>query len=237
MKESNNFLMNSRIFLSVSCAVGILSLTGCLNDIDEPEPVEVAAVGIYHASPNTNALDIVVGNNGAINSEPFSYGDYSGYLNFYPGDRSIRFTEHLNGAVAIVDTTVTFVGNKYYSIFLAGSLPNVEALVLVDSADTPASGKAMLRVIHLSPDAGALSVSVDGENTFSDISFMEGSVFKQINAGTLDFQLISQDEDEVLLNIPQREIKSGKYVSLLIKGFNEPPSGNTHGLSTDFIKH
>src|SRR5690606_26363306 len=77
------------IFFSVALLV---LLTSCLDDDDNlvTEPVEVAYVSIYHAAPETAPLDIVVDGR-MINRNPFDYTSYSGYLNFFTGNRDILF--------------------------------------------------------------------------------------------------------------------------------------------------
>ena len=238
MKTLKDLLTKARLVLVSSCVVGLFWLSGCANDEDNPEPVESALVGIYHAVPNANGLDITLNISGTINRNPFEYEDYIGYLNFYAGERTLKLSEREIFSRVLVDTTLLFVKNKYYSVFVAGSYPNTEALVFEDVAAAPRTGRAMLRVINLSPDAPALAINADGENLFSDLAFKDGTDFEEISAGRLSFELeAAADVSNVLLTIPSVQIDAGEYLTMIIKGYTNPPGENPHELSVDFIRH
>ena len=138
------------IFYSMTLLV---LLAACNPDDDEfvSEPVEVAYVSIYHAAPNAPAFDISVDGR-IINNNPFEYTAYSGYLNFFTGNRDIKFRA-MNADNALIDTTFNFEDGKAYSLFAIDRLSDIEAMLVVDSAAAPAEGKAMVRFINLAPDA------------------------------------------------------------------------------------
>ncbi|MDQ2657990.1 MAG: DUF4397 domain-containing protein, partial [Bacteroidota bacterium] len=152
----------------------LVLLSSCMDDDDGlvTEPVEVAYVSIYNAAPDAPDLDIIVDGR-VINRNPFDYTSYSGYLNFFTGSRDIKFTA-VNANNALVDTTFNLENGKAYSLFAVNVVPDVEALLVVDSTAAPASGKAMVRFVNLSPDALAFDVSAaEGSSAFgfSDTSF------------------------------------------------------------------
>jgi hypothetical protein len=98
--------------------IGLLaiSFTACDNDDDEAvEPASVAYVSLYHASPDTPPFDVSMENR-QINYYPLQYGRYTGYLNFFAGDRSMRVRPAGNDNV-IIDTTFTFEQDQAYSLF------------------------------------------------------------------------------------------------------------------------
>src|SRR5688500_13878850 len=115
--------------------VAILILAGvmsaCLDD-EEPsvEPVPYGYVAIYHAAPDAPGLDITIDSR-RINSQLFRYADYSGYLNFYTGDRHVKFTT--SGAVnTLVATTFNVADVKSYLLFVIDSLFIIEHLIVRD---------------------------------------------------------------------------------------------------------
>jgi hypothetical protein len=173
--------------LMVMSFVALILLSGCLDDNDDRvTPVSLGYVAIYHAAPDAPPLDIVVDNN-RINSRPFDYASYSGYMNFYTGDRNIRFSA-TNASNALVDTTFNVAEGKAYSLFVIKNVSGLETLVVTDSSATPASGKAMVRFVHLAPDAASFDFSVsEGNALFGNTSFKQATAFKENGCQNIHF--------------------------------------------------
>ena len=226
-------------FRSVFYSMALLVLlVSCLDDDDGVvrEPVEVAYVSIYHAAPDAPDLDIVVDGR-VINRNPFDYTSYSGYLNFFTGSRDIEFKAE-NADNALVDTTFNFEDGKAYSLFAVDKLPEVEALLVVDSASTPAEGKAMVRFVHLSPDAPAFDISTgDAEAAplFAGKGFKEATVYQEIDANTYSFDVKNAGGSEVILSAEGVEILPGRYYTIITRGFVNPPAGNNNVLSIEVL--
>jgi hypothetical protein len=223
-------------YLALGCLLAAFSLTGCLNDDGNPGPAQLSYVSIYHASPDADDLDILAGNY-AVNNEPFAYGDYTNYISLHPGDRKFKFTESGKSDNVLVDTTFTIENLKNYTIFIADSLSRIGALVLTDSAESPGTGKAMIRFVHLSPDTPEVRVMADDEELFAEQSFKGGTAFQEIAAGTITFDFRSTDGGEILLMTPGTELKAGKFYTMILKGFSNPPAGNSNELSTDIYRN
>jgi len=227
-------------FLKLFIIAGVVALsalvTGCLDDSDSVLP-NLALVSFYHCAPNVNDLDIIVDRQTKVNSSPVGYGDYSDYLAFYTGQRDFEFVRDNNNDV-LVDTTFTLVPNKTYSIFVANPLDSVQAVVLLDSAKTPGEGKAMIRFVHLSPDSPNLEVFIADEKAFPELSYKTGTAFKEIAAGknTLEFKTYDVNQ-EVLLTVPNVEMKAQEYYTVVLQGFVVPPAGNANELETKIINN
>jgi Domain of unknown function (DUF4397) len=87
---SSNFLKISwgRLSSILCSATLIFVLSSCLdNDSQENQVLPVAYVSIYHESPNAPELDVFVDEK-PVNRLEFT--DYTGYLNFYTGDRNFK---------------------------------------------------------------------------------------------------------------------------------------------------
>lgn len=230
-------VFNNRIAAWALSGCMFLTFTGCLDDDDSPSVsnVPVAYVSLYHGSPNAPSLDIEVDNN-QINSTSFDYAEYTGYLRFYTGDRNLKFGPYESSSVNI-DTTVTFEPNKAYSVFVVDEFAEGGVVVLNDDADPPASGKANVRIINISPDAGDIDFKSIGEteNWASDLGFKEATEFIEVNAGEFDFQALDSDTDEVLLSLPDTRLQSGYYYTIIIRGYDTPPEGNSNVLAAQIV--
>jgi hypothetical protein len=63
-------------------------------------------------------------------------------------------------------------------VFAVNNVATIEALVLEDNLTSPASGKAHIRFIHLSPDAPAVDITLtNGTVVFGDYIFQRSISF------------------------------------------------------------
>lgn len=227
---------------SVMLAVMLLSLlvvgtTSC--DDDDPEviePVDVSYVSLYHASPNAPALDIFL-NNRQVNYLPLRYSNYTGYLNVYSGARNMRVSPAAAENV-ILDTTLTFLVDRAYSLFYVNNLSDIEALLIRDSTVTPAAGQAAVRFVHLSPDAPAVDVIRIDENRntlLSDLAYLQASPFMMVESGLQSFEVNLANGSTAVLNIPDVTLLPGGIYTVVAKGYATPPPGNNNVLSADIL--
>lgn len=223
---------------SVLCAMAfVVLLIACADlDNDSGTPTPVALVSLYQGSPDAPDLDVVVDNRNIFNGK-FEYTDYTGYLNFYTGDRNFKFSP-FNASNALIDTTLNLVQGKVYSVFVIDKLSSIEALLVQDSSATPAAGNAMVRFVHLSPDAPAINVAVTdqaGDPLFGDQSFKSASAFKEVTARTYSFTVKPAGGDTALLTVPNITLEAGRYYTIIVRGFTAPPNGNNNVLSAQVV--
>lgn len=230
MKFIKSTFLNGVLLVSLM-AIG---LTSCNDDeSDEIIVPETAFVSLYHASPNTGGLDIVVDNR-QINSYPFEYSEGTGYLRFYPGERQIKFTPY-DANNSVIDTTATFDVANAYSLFVSGDYPDIKTLLLNDESETEPGNSAMIRVVNVSPDTPAFDVLKEGnsEPLVESQSFNTGSDFMTTSTGSVNFDVIS--DNDTLLNVDDIYLSPGIYYTMIIRGYENPPSGNEHYLSAEVI--
>jgi hypothetical protein len=212
----------------------VLFMASCLDDDDSQNQVTpVAFVSIYHASPNAPELDVIVDDR-QVNRLDFT--DYTGYLNFYTGERNFRINP-FNASNSLIDTTITFNDGAFYSVFIVNNLPNVEALAVRDSADAPAEGKAKIRFINLSPDAGALDVTDGDSSLFPAREFKKPSNFVEVDAAPSSFVLKPAGGADELVTVSDINLRPGKFYTIIARGFANPPAGNNNTLSLEVIEN
>lgn len=229
-------VFNSRMAVWMLVSATLLSVTSCLDDDDSKiENVPVAYVSLYQGSPDAPDLDIEVDGR-QINAYPFEYTDYTGYLRFYTGERTLRFGPYASSSIEI-DTTVDFEANQLYSVFVVDEFEDAGVVVTHDNADTPAKGKAKIRVINLSPDAGDVDLIANGSEDAwsSDLAFKESSDFMEVDAEEYDFQVRSSANNDLLLSVPDIQLQPRYFYTIIIRGFETPPSGNPNVLAAQVV--
>lgn len=229
--------MNSRKWKNKTSALFTmllaLSLFSCQDDQEDVVIPETAYVSIYHASPNTGGLDLLVDNR-QINNYSFDYSEGTGYLRFYTGERDFTITP-TNANNNIADTTTTFVNGSAYSIFITGEYTDLRTLILKDDTDLPEDGNAKLRIVHVSPDAAPVDVKMEGsqEIVAEAVAPFSASDFIGVETGTFNFDI--EAEGESILDVNDIYLASGNYYTLIVRGYATPPSGNENYLSAEIV--
>jgi hypothetical protein len=225
-----------RVMTGMLACVALAGMVSC-NDFDDPqvEQVPVAFVSLYHASPNAPDLSIQVDNQ-QINNSPLDYSEYTGYLRFRTGDRNLKFGPFGASNVAI-DSTLTLTEGNAYSVFVVDEYDGASLLVLNDNSEEPATGKAKIRFLNLSPDSEEMTLLANGEAAawFSDQAFKETSTFTEVDAKDYDFQVTSTTSGDDVLSIPDINLRPGWFYTIVVRGYETPPGGNTNVVSAEVL--
>ena len=209
--------MISRISLVLFLALS-LTFISCSDDDNgtdsNPQPANVLVV---HASPDAPGVDLLVDN--AVAGTNLTFPNNTGYLPVSAGTRNIKV--NVTGtSTSVITADLTFMENENYSIFATDAVANLSPIVLEDDLTAPASGKAHVRFIHLSPDAPAVDVALQGGAVvFGDYIFQENSAFTPLDAGTYDLEVRLAGTNTVVLPLPGIALQDGKIYTVFARGF------------------
>jgi hypothetical protein len=207
------FFLLAALFVATSALV----FTGCNDDEDE---MDMAKVLVVHASPDAPGVDILVDDT-KVNTAALTFPNNTAYLDVEAGQRNIKVNvSGANPAVTAINTNVTFAKDKNYSVFAGNAVANIEPLLFEDNLAAPATGKAHVRFIHLSPDAPAVDVALTGgAAVFPNISFKNGTSFAPLDAGTYNLEVRVAGTQTVALPLPGVVLEAGKIYTVFAKGF------------------
>ncbi|HET9950499.1 MAG TPA: DUF4397 domain-containing protein [Candidatus Eisenbacteria bacterium] len=199
--------------------VAALGATGC-NDDDNNNPVAPAApasVMAIHASPDAPAVDLLVDN--VVAGTGLAFPDNTGYLSVSAGSHNIKV--NVTGtSTTVIDANVSVTGGTSYSVFAVDSVAVISALVLEDDLTTPAAGKAHVRFVHLSPNAPAVDIAVQGGPVvFANKAFKEYTAFTPLDAGTYDLEVRLAGTSTVVLPLNGITLQAGKIYTVFARGF------------------
>ncbi|MBE2255081.1 MAG: DUF4397 domain-containing protein [Ignavibacteria bacterium] len=214
IKKKLKSLVSGLFLLSV--IFSFTALQGCDKDNPVVQAINAKTI-VAHASPNAPNVDIYVDNVQIATNVP--YLDYLPYTQLTPDVRNIKV--NVTGTMtSVINLDLTFDAAKNYSIFAIDSVTNISAIRLEDDLTAPASGKAHVRFIHLSPNAPAVDIAVAGGPVlFSNYTFKQASTFTPVDAGVYNLEVRLAGTTTVVLNLPGIDLSNGKIYTVYARGF------------------
>lgn len=185
---------------------------------------------------------------------PFVSNKTTGYVLVEPGQRVLRAdtTAAVVNVVrpsAVVNTTnINAEAGKFYSVFYTGKNQSPEVVVTTDDLTRPTASKVKIRVINLSPDAGALDIAgrltsdvTPRQTIFTNATYKTANAFTEITPGyyslevrptatTTALSTFTNDNQTVPQFLPSSTSRTSfamlfeadKIYTLVIRGYQTP---------------
>jgi hypothetical protein len=200
-------------FAPVMMIAAIMTTSSCKKD-----EATFANVLVAHASPDAPGVDLLI-DNSKVNSAALTFPANTGYLQVETGTRNVKV--NVTGtSTTVINADLALEEGKNYSVFAVNAVANIEPLVLVDDLTAPASGKAHVRFVHLSPNAPPVDVALDGSDVvFENTAFKGSTAFKPLDAGPYDLEVRVAGTTTVALDLPSITLQAGKIYTVFAKGF------------------
>jgi hypothetical protein len=210
MKKSFLALTSATLFIS------LVMLSSCKKD--EEVTKSYAKVLVTHASPNAPGVDLLV-DNSKQNTAALNFPSNTGYLQVEAGTRNIKV--NVSGtSTTVINADLALSKDQNYSVFAIDSVSKISALVLTDDLTAPASGKAHVRFVHLSPNAPAVDVALTGGAVvFGNKAFKDYTAFTPLDAGTYNLEVRVAGTTPPVLPLPGIVLQAGKIYTVFAKGF------------------
>lgn len=206
----------------------LLTAAILLSSCSKDEDIAQANVLVIHASPDAPGVDLLV-DDVKQNTSALTYPQNTGYLKVNAGARNFKVNV-AGTTTTVINANVTLEQDKSYSVFAIDSVSKISAVVVADDLSTPASGKAHVRFIHLSPNAPAVDIAVDGGAVvFPNTSFKVGTAFTPLDAGTYDLEVRVAGTQTVALDLDPINLEAGKIYTVFAKGFLTADGAQTLG--------
>ncbi|MEJ7694551.1 DUF4397 domain-containing protein [Daejeonella sp.] len=207
------------------CTVLLTSFTSCVKKNVQP-PEQQSAVNVINATIGSQAITYSI--NGVKVLGVLNYTNESKYFITFPGSRNFEFA--IDGQIGTIGSAIfELKQNTYHSIFISGEPGAINTLLTTDDLASPPAGKAKIRFIHLSSDAGQLILGTkSGANLFPEQSYNKASPFIPLDQGVYDLQLKSSTG--TLLVQANVTVAAGKIYNVWAKGLKSGVSNSPLGI-------
>lgn len=200
--------------------IGATLFTSCKDDDKDetPAPAGAGKLMIIHASPNAPGVDLLL-DNVKLNTAAVNFLDNTSYIGTTAGTRNLKINVAGTSTTAL-NANLPVVNGKSYSVFAADSVSKLSGVVFEDDLTAPTAGNAKVRFIHLSPNAPAVDIAVDGGAVvFPNAAFKSATTFATLPAGSYDLEVRVAGSTTVALDLDPITLTAGKIYTVYAKGF------------------
>lgn len=156
-----------------------------------------AYVRVVHAAPAAPDVDVYV--DGSKLLTDFKFATVTGYVPLAAGEHEIDVTPTGKMASdAVIKQKVTVNEGVNYTVAAIGDSGTTPALVAFVDNNSVTSGKAKVRVYHLSSDAGPVSVATGGNTVIPSLAFKAASDYLTVPAGSYTFDVTLKNSNKTV---------------------------------------
>lgn len=193
-------------------------------------------VRVFHASPNTPAVDVYVNDRLTVTKLP--YRGFSNYALLPGGRYNIKVYPAGRKDIAVVNTDINVPPRSIITVAAIGTLPEISLLPVLEPMFTRVPGKTYVRFAHLSPNAPNVDVSLpNGQKIFSNVAYRKITDYIPINSGTYTFNVNISENGQRVLHVPNIRLLPNRIYTVYVVGLagKNPPlqaiiplDGNTY---------
>ncbi len=193
-------------------------------------------VRIIHAVPDAPPIDLYLDDAEAAAVQGLAYSSASGKVALASGTHNIKVAvAGTPKAAAVIDVDTKIGADSSYTVVAVGTIQSLMIQpILLGSRNSAAveMGKAMVRVVHASPDLGAVDVTITTTGGSGENALLNGLAFKgvtdyiELPAGQITVKARLTTGEGVISGV--EAVKSGDVLTIFLMGQND--SGNDLGI-------
>ena len=174
-------------------------------------------VRILHAVPDAPEVDIYANDN--LVMDDLSFGEYTDYFMVPVGTYQIAVYPAGTKETPVAFNELTVEEDAIVTIAAVGNLSNVELLMVTDVDTEIDPKKAMVRFLHLSPNAPAVDITLpDGTVVFNNVSYREITTYTDVEPMTYTLQVRVAGTPTVVLTVPDLSLEEGEVYTIYAIG-------------------
>jgi len=187
------------------------------NTIYTEKELSKGYVRIIHTVPDAPNVDIYANDKLIVNN--LSYGNYTDYLPIPEGMYKISLYVAGTKDSPVLSNMLTVNKNSILTVAAVGNLSDIGLLAINDANEVKKTGKAMIRFLHLSPNAPAVDITLpNGTVIFSNISFKHITPYIDVMPMNYTLQVRVAGTANVVLTVPNVNLDADKYYTVYAIG-------------------
>ncbi|SFR80619.1 DUF4397 domain-containing protein [Anaeromicropila populeti] len=175
-------------------------------------------VRIMHAVPDAPGVDIYANNRLIV--ENIAFGEYTPYLSIPDGEYNITIFPTGTNTTPVLNKILNAENDVMLTLVAAGTLDEIGLYAISDKEDSSKMNQAMVRFVHLSPDAPAVDITLpDGTVVFGNVSFMEMTHYMEVMPMDYTLQVRAAGTSDVVLTVPGLTLMPNQNYTVYAIGF------------------
>jgi len=155
---------------------------------------------IAQGSPDGPAVDVYINGGLPTRFTNVKFKDITPYIWTRPG--SYNFSVVATGTKDVLFNTTSQLDGDFtpYTIAAGGFLATIKPYVFSDDKVPPRRGFGALRFVHLSPDAGAVDIRIDGQmqRLFSNVNFGQATDYVELSRRDYTIHILAAGTNNVI---------------------------------------
>jgi len=145
-------------------------------------------VRVIHASPFVGTADVFVDGTKLLSS--FAFGSVTDYAAIPAGPHNVQIALVGQGINAsVINQTLAVTPGVAYTVAAIGATPTSLSLEVFVDNNLSTPGSAKVRLYHLSPNAGPLSMVAGSNTLISGIAYQQASDYLALSTGPYNFNV------------------------------------------------
>jgi hypothetical protein len=181
---------------------------------------DMALIRVVHAIPAGSTVDVFADDNKVFDG--LAYKTVTPYQEIHGQRYTFRLRPAgMNQANPLASNSEGLNNGNHYTVFAVPGEGEVASLrVVADTHSLPSAGKARVRVVHASGDAGELDVYAVGRTNvlFDAVDFQSVTDYDEMDPLSGSLELRPEGESNVMLTIPNVRLDAGKTYTIVIVG-------------------
>ena len=180
----------------------------------------MALIRVVHAIPSGSTVDVFADDNKVFDS--LAYKAVTPYREIHGQRYTFRLRPAgMNQADPLASNAEGLDNGSHYTVFAVPGDGEVASLhVVTDTHSLPSTGKARVRVVHASNDAGELDVYAVGQPNvlFDRVAFQAVTDYDEMDPLSGSLELRPEGESNVMLSVPEMRLEAGKTYTIVVMG-------------------
>ncbi|WP_253201563.1 DUF4397 domain-containing protein [Clostridium sp. DSM 17811] len=174
-------------------------------------------IRVLHSSPNSPAVDVYI--NDILKFRNLTYGTFTDYVEVISGDYNIKLYPAGTKITPVLNKNIFIPKEKIYTVAAIGTLPNIDLLLVLEPKVNNPSNNAYIKFAHLSPNAGAVDVTLpDGKILFKNVKYKESTDYIEVPPGTYTLEVRPTGTQTIALYVPNVRLKSQRFYTVYAIG-------------------
>ncbi|MFC3561844.1 DUF4397 domain-containing protein [Pedobacter jamesrossensis] len=233
MKFSTIKHLKKAFLYSVITAMGISTISSCAKT--DNTDTTISYLRTVNASPSLATYNAYLNGN-IITSASLPFAGSTAYTSRAAGTYTLKFTSG-SSTESLFAKDISLNQNTSYSYYLANKPAQLDGLLISDDLSMPATDKAYIRFINLSPDAPALDLIKTGTTTSyaTNKTYKTATSFVAVDAGTYSLDVKDTATGVVKLTKTDAIFAAGYHYDVICGGLITPANDTERPLSLQVL--